>query len=248
MGKQLQEAVEELQNEKEHIEEQIQFLQTLDLTKPVNQEMWHMICDTPLRTSDDLLTLLYSIFPDAIDGKVGCNYVSFHLYDFECQIPTYHKNAIGVKMDWTYKLNKPAYFYLDTPSERMQKYFRNLDNHASWETLLDLRVSDYSNLPKFIKWILWFGKYKWKDDHRKEWEEKFEEDEQKYQKALQTYQENLKQLKKKIEIFQTKLLPTLLTFTSTVLVGNTEKTAEEFLKEIMEKNEIEPEKIGYIQD
>lgn len=244
MGKQLQEAIEELQNEKEHIEEQIQFLQTLDLTKPVNQEMWHMICDTPLRTSDDLLTLLYSIFPDATDGKVGCNYVSFHLYDFECKIPTYHKNAIEVKMDWAYKLNKPTLFYLNgTTSERMQKYFRNLDNHASWETLLDLRVYKYSNLPIWMKWILWFGKYKWKDDHRKEWEQKFEEDRQKDKKNLQEYQEDLEKLKKKIEIFQTKLLPTLLTFTSKVMAGNTEKTAEEFLKEIMEKNEIQPEKI-----
>ena len=233
--KTVEEAVETLQKEIKEREDQITLLQNLDFTNPLTEEKWHEVCDTQLRSSELLGTLLLNIFPDATDIKIGCNYVKFNLYGFDCKIPTSREHGIRVDMNWTYflfpkKLTGPY----NELTKRMKEYFDALDNHASWETLFNIRLPRLTSYNKCIKWILWFGKYKWKNDHRNEWEEKFKKEELTYQENLKKQEENKEELKKRIELLKTQLLPILHTFTDKVYKNSSSELVEETLEE-MEK-------------
>ena len=45
-------------------QEQIKFIEELDETRPVTEEQWTYICNTPLRTSDILIDIVKAIFPN----------------------------------------------------------------------------------------------------------------------------------------------------------------------------------------
>ena len=73
----VEEAIKDLQEDITEKQNQIELIKNIDWNKPVNEETWHKICDTPLRTSDLLGVLVKNIFPDTENINVGCNYVSF---------------------------------------------------------------------------------------------------------------------------------------------------------------------------
>lgn len=53
-----------LQNDIADKQEQIKFIEELDETRPVTEEQWTYICNTPLRTSDILIDIVKAIFPN----------------------------------------------------------------------------------------------------------------------------------------------------------------------------------------
>lgn len=99
----IEEAIESLEEEILECKEQISVVKTIDINAPVDEDTWHKICFTPLRTSDLMGKLLKNIFPDAEDIKVGSNYVVFTLYGFKCYLPTSDYYNIEVDTNWYIK-------------------------------------------------------------------------------------------------------------------------------------------------
>ena len=81
-------------------QEQIKFIEELDVTRPVIEEQWTYICRTPLRTSDILVDILKAIFPNSEKIELHEEVVEFCLHGFECYISTVGIHGIGIDMLW----------------------------------------------------------------------------------------------------------------------------------------------------
>lgn len=101
--KDIVEAIESLEEQISEYKEQIEVVKNTDFNAPVDEDTWHKICFTSLRTSDLMGRLLKNIFPDAEDIKVDCNYVMFTLYGFKCFLPTSDYYNIEVDTSWYIK-------------------------------------------------------------------------------------------------------------------------------------------------
>lgn len=81
-------------------QEQIKFIEELDETRPVTEEQWTYICNTPLRTSDILIDIVKAIFPNCEKVELHEEEVEFCLHGFECYISTVGIHGIGIDMSW----------------------------------------------------------------------------------------------------------------------------------------------------
>lgn len=213
----IQEVLETLQSDITEKENQINLIKNIDWTKSATEEEWHQICETLLRTSDSLCDLLKNTFPNATDIKLGMNYVNFNLYGFKCLLPTSIYEEILVDMSWNKNLRKPTLENTMNQFERnMREYFKSVDSHESWLKLFDLRFLQFKHYKKWIKFILWFGKYKWKNVHREKWEEQFKNTEERVTEKLNLYKKEKREIEEKNKILHEKLLPELYQFTKNV--------------------------------
>lgn len=57
----VEEAIKDLQEDINKKQSQIDLIKSIDWSKPVNEDIWHEICETPLRSSD-LLSIYLKIF------------------------------------------------------------------------------------------------------------------------------------------------------------------------------------------
>ena len=162
----VEEAIKDLQEDIAEKQNQIELIKNIDWNKPVNEETWHKICDTPLRTSDLLGVLVKNIFPEAENIDVGCNYVSFDLYGFRCALPTSRCNGAYIETGWYKKDNGHPTLPETISQYHMRRYFQAKDDKENWEVLFNERLSSYKSCRKWIKFIMWFGHYKWKNVHR----------------------------------------------------------------------------------
>ena len=89
-----------LQNDIAQKQEQIRFIEKLDETRPVTEEQWTYICNTPLRTSDILIDIVKAIFPNCEKVELHEEEVEFCLHGFECYISTMGIHGIGIDMSW----------------------------------------------------------------------------------------------------------------------------------------------------
>lgn len=212
----VEEAIKELQEDITEKQDQIELIKNIDWNKPVNEETWHEICDTPLRTSDLLGALVKNIFPNAEDINVHCNYVYFNLYGFKCALPTSRCNGIYIETGWYKKDNgKPT--SCDTNSQyHMRRYFQAKDNNENWEVLFDERLSNYKPYKKWIKFIMWFGYYKWKNVHREKWEKVFVENQNKLDRMIEKYNQTRKEMHEKTKTMVDIVIPELRRFSTKV--------------------------------
>lgn len=218
MNLEIEKAIKEIQDEIKEKEDYLDLLFALDWQKPVTEKQWHTICETPLRNSPLLGTMVKNIFPEAEDAKVSSNYVFFTLYGFTCAIPTSLIEGIEVRTDWYEKdrgVPKKENMHYGV-NARMKNYFDALDANESWDVLLKYRVPSASRYRKWVRFFIWFCKYKWKDPHRKEWEAEFQKDEEKYNESLRRYYETRKAMNEKSLKMKNKLLPNLYCFTKKV--------------------------------
>ena len=81
-------------------QEQIKYIEELDVTRPVTEEQWTYICNTPLRTSDILIDIVKAIFPNCEKVELHEEVVEFCLHGFECYISTMGIHGIGIDMSW----------------------------------------------------------------------------------------------------------------------------------------------------
>lgn len=81
-------------------QEQIKFIEELDETRPVTEEQWTYICNTPLRTSNILIDIIKAIFPDSEKAELHEEEVEFCLHGFVCYISTMGIHGIGIDMSW----------------------------------------------------------------------------------------------------------------------------------------------------
>lgn len=87
------EAIRDLNREIDEAQNKIAIVKSIDFTKPVTENQWHTICETPLRSSDLLAVLVKNTFPLAENILVHCNYVYFDMLGFKVQIPTSGKTC-----------------------------------------------------------------------------------------------------------------------------------------------------------
>ncbi len=212
----LEEAIADLQEDIKEKQDQIELIRSIDWNNAVNEETWHMICETPLRTSDLLAKLLKNIFPKAEDINVHCNYVYFKMYGFRCAIPTSRCMGCYIDTSWYEKDNgKPTNPYWSDRAA-MKKYFEAKDNKESWEILFKYRFPKLNCYRKWCKFLLWFFKYKWKDDHREEWEKRFKEDEDSFKRRTEKYYATRKEMHDKSKIMFEVLIPDLKRFSEEI--------------------------------
>lgn len=81
-------------------QEQIKYIEELDVTRPVTEEQWTYICRTPLRTSDILIDIVKAIFPNCEKVELHEEEVEFCLHGFDCYISTVGRYGIGIDMSW----------------------------------------------------------------------------------------------------------------------------------------------------
>ena len=206
MEKYVIEAVQENEEEINKLKSQNAFMQTIDFSKPVDEETWHKICETPLRTSQLLGILVKNTFPEAEDIVVHCNYVYFTLLGFKVQIPTSRSQGINIDTSW-YKTDQGTpQLHLSKAQKNMLKYYEALDNGKSWRTLAKLR------LPYYKDWTLpfvWFLKYKWKKLDRDGFERQIEEMEDNLEKRIENYKQERKDMHDKALLLRETVLPML---------------------------------------
>lgn len=206
MEKDVIEAVQENEEEINKLKSQNAFMQTIDFSKPVDEETWHKICETPLRTSQLLGILVKNTFPEAEDIIVHCNYVYFTILGFKVQIPTFRSRGINIDTSW-YKTDRGTpQLHLSKAQENMLKYYEALDNGESWRTLAKLR------LPYYKDWTLpfvWFLKYKWKKLDRDGFERQIEEMEDNLEKRIENYKQERKDMHDKALLLRETVLPML---------------------------------------
>ena len=212
----VEEVIKDLQEDIAEKQNQIELIKNIDWNKPVNEETWHQICDTPLRTSDLLGVLVKNIFPEAANINVGCNYVYFDLYGFRCALPTSRCNGVYIETGWYQNDNGQPALPETTSQYHMRRYFQAKDNRENWEVLFDIRLSSYKSCRKWIKFIMWFGHYKWKDVHREMWEEVFEENQNKLDRMIEKYNQTRKEMYEKTKRMVEIVIPELKRFSMTV--------------------------------
>lgn len=218
MNQEIEKAIKELREEIKEKENYIHTIQKVNWEKPITEKEWHTICETPLRYSPLLGVMLKNIFPEAKEIKVDCNYVFFALYGFQCVIPTSRCKGIEVRTDWYVKDNgipKEENIYYGI-NDRMRKYFDAVDMHESWDVLLKYRVPSSDRYRRWVRFLMWFGKYKWRDPHRQEWEKEFEKDKKTFEMKTSQYLDTRRQMKDKVLYMRDKLLPELYKFTEHV--------------------------------
>lgn len=209
MEKDVIDAIQENEEEINKLKSQNAFMQTIDFSKPVDEETWHKICETPLRTSQLLGILVKNTFPEAEDIVVHCNYVYFTLLGFKVQIPTYRSQGINVDADWYKRDRGTPQLHLSEAQKNMLKYYEALDNGESWRTLAKLR------LPYYKDWTLpfvWFLKYKWKKLDRDGFERQIEEMEDNLEKRIENYKQERKDMHDKALLLRETVLPMLDNF------------------------------------
>lgn len=206
MEKDVIDAIQENEEEINKLKSQNAFMQTIDFSKPVDEETWHKICETPLRTSQLLGILVKNTFPEAEDIVVHCNYVYFTLLGFKVQIPTSRSQGINIDTSW-YKTDQGTpQLHLSKAQKNMLKYYEALDNGESWRTLAKLR------LPYYKDWTLpfvWFLKYKWKKLDRDGFERQIEEMEDNLEKRIENYKQERKDMHDKALLLRETVLPML---------------------------------------
>lgn len=188
----------------------------MDWNKSVSEEEWHKICETPLRSSNSLGLLLKNIFPDAENIKVGCNYIYFDLYGFSCGLPTSRCNGVYIKTNWYKKDNgQPSNPYWGN-DVKMKKYFEAKDRGDNWDILFKYRIPDLTSYKKWVRFILWFGYYRWKSDHREEWETKFASEELYFEERVKAYHEERKNIHDKAVTMKNILITELKKFSDKI--------------------------------
>ena len=219
MDKNINEAIEEIKKDIETLKLQIQLLENLDLSKSVDEETWHKLCETPLRSSDLLGVLVKNTFPLAEDIKVHCNYVYFDMLGFKVQIPTSRCRGINVDLSWYHNYFKPQLHY---PSAlgHLIKYFEAVDNNLGWYEKMKCRVSYGEHCKKYILFLAYIFKYKWKKVNRELVEKEKEKFNQSYQKHLIKYYKDKSEIHQKSEKLINELLPLLDNFSKQHLSYN----------------------------
>lgn len=195
MNKIVQEAIAEINENIDELQNQLKLIQSIDFTKPVTEDEWHAICETPLRSSDLLATLVKNIFPDAENILVHCNYVYFDLMGFKVQIPTSRARGINVDLSWYEKDGgEPTRIYQEK-TECVKHYLEAVDRKAGWYELAKIRCrfADSWSKPRLFLW--WHFKHKWIKIDRPQWEKSIKDEEYSFQKRLTTYHEKRQKIK-----------------------------------------------------
>lgn len=215
ISKDIDHALDELQSEISENKRQISFLQSFDWTKPVTEEEWHKICDTPLRSSREVLPVLVkNLFPSASNIEVGCNFVFFELYGYKIQIPTSCMRGINISTEWyRYTSRLEDCYYHSGSMVRLKKFFDAKDQKMGWKAEAAARYNrDHANTIHLFLW--WFGCHKWQKVDRKLFETKWKEEENRATERKKKTEQEKEDNKNHLLFIRDTLLPELNKFSA----------------------------------
>ena len=216
----LQEIVNELKEEIAEKQKTIEFVQNINLSKPLTPKIWHKICKTSAKTNYTLLSILISnTFPGADDIRVRPNYnhVYFNLYGIDCVLPLSTKtDRICIDTGWYDECDEEPILCETIYEHNKRQYFAAKDKKEHWEKLFDLRFPWLTTYPKLLKCIMWFGYYRWKDDCRKGWEARFAEIDKLFEEEKEEFEQVRKEMKEKTRIMVEKVIPELKKYSDNV--------------------------------
>lgn len=122
------EAIAEIQEQIQELKTQIKTIESINLTQPITEKQWHLICETPLRNASTILTkILTNIFPKASEITIGANYAYFILYGIEIAIPTSREQGICINTEWYKKLNLPHWEIDNTTFQKKRPKRKEID-------------------------------------------------------------------------------------------------------------------------
>lgn len=204
-------SLEEIINE---TQEKINILRNIDLEKPVTEEQWHKICETPLRYSNLLAVLIKNTFPMAENIILSCNYVYFDIMGFEVQVPTSNHRGINIDLSW-YKedYGEPVRSY-SRYVEVMKNYFEAVDNKAGWYECAKRRLQNGEKYRKWYLFFIWWFKYKWRDPKRAEFETAKSIQDETFVESVKKYYIQRNEIKNKTRKMINELLPILDAFST----------------------------------
>lgn len=207
-------AIEELNRIIDKTQEQITLVKSIDFSKPVTENQWHIICETPLRYSDSLAIVVRNTFPLAENIEVNYLYVCFDMMGFKVQIPTSPCRGINVSTAWYRKdCGEPELRYT-TAIEDLIKYYDAVDNKKGWYECAKYRIRYGESCKKWQLFIAWWFKYKWKKTNRKQFEKVKAKEEQTHKKWVESYYSERKEMKNKSKKLLNELLPILDKFST----------------------------------
>lgn len=212
----INEALNDLEEEKTEIEQRISLVKSIDWSKPVTEDEWHELCETSIRTSPLLAVLVKNIFPNAEDINIGCNYAYFDLYGFKIQIPTSRCRGINIATnDWYRDVKYTRKHRGNAHTLQMMDvmaYFNAVDNKLGWKEQAKHRLYNSHNMSDFELFIKWFGKYKWKKVDRAKWQARWDEEERRYAEKTAWYDETERKNREKLDFVLNVLMPELEKF------------------------------------
>lgn len=212
MNSDILDAIQDLEEQINETQKQIDFIKSIDFTKPVTESQWHKICETPLRYSNLLATLVKNTFPLAENILVHCNYVYFDLLGFKVQIPTSYCQGINVDTSWYHKGDgEPTRIYTGNV-KNMIEYFNAVDNKLGWYECAKYRIPHSKTYKKWTLFILWWLKYKWKVPERKQFEVTKKQQEEAYKERVEKYLSKRQDIRNKAKFLLYELLPLLNQF------------------------------------
>ena len=238
----IKEVIQEIDENISELILQKEILQNLDFSKPVDEETWHKLCETPLRNSDLLSVLVKNIFPLAEDIKVHCNYVYFNLLGFKVQIPTSSCYSINIDTSWyccSY-WEEPKLVY-DPVIDEITKYFEAVNNHKGWYECAKNRIRSGESYRKWFLFLIWFGKYKWKpitSQHKQVYENRKRENEEEYKRNLEKYRKKFKETQERVDLLFDELIPMLDKFSVKHLSYNDQGWNQITLEKIKKNEEL----------
>ena len=195
-------ALAKIQNNIDELNKQKELIKNIDFSKPINEEEWHEICKTPLRSSDILCVIIRNIFPQAKNIKRYSNCVVFDLLDFSISIPTSNCRGISISTKWYIPDKDIPKLELEHYDNilRLKKYFELVDTKSVWYKFVhwdELAKCRISNAEYDRKWFLY---YKWKNDRRKDFEKRLEQIQLNHKKNVEEYIRKRNDAKERVKI------------------------------------------------
>jgi hypothetical protein len=234
------EALRLLEEEKSTIEQRIELIQSVDWSKPIDEDGWHAICETPLRDSDLLNILITNTFPDAKHIMRGPNYVIFDLRGYKIQIPTSRCRGINIATDWYYDMSYRKAHRRPVHSADMmdlKKYFDAKDQKLGWKAEANARIHGEYYPNDLFLFFGWFTKWKWKKVDRKLFDDVWDLEEKEYAEDAMIIEEFERENRKHIEYILNDIMPELDKFSAEhyAYFSCTDGRHHLTIKEILEK-------------
>lgn len=215
-------ALAKIQNNIDELNKQKELIKNIDFSKPINEEEWHEICKTPLRSSDILCVIIRNIFPQAKNIKRYSNCVVFDLLDFSISIPTTNCRGISISTKWYIPDKDIPKLALENYDNilRLKKYFELVDTKSvwykfvHWDELAKCRISNAEYDRKWFLFCKWFLYYKWKNDRRKDFEKRLEQIQLNHKKNVEEYIRKRNDAKERVKILVNFVLPLINNFST----------------------------------
>ena len=147
-----EEIILEIQEKIEEKQQQIEMLQNLNIDD-VDEELFHELCETPLRSSEELLLVAKRIFKNGENFELHPNYIKFSLYGINCYISITRAYSIEIDTSW-YKYIKIDDYVYPSDYNRKKLYLTECTNKSTSE-IVDILYPDYKNYSKLRKLIFW---------------------------------------------------------------------------------------------